>query len=276
MWEYRVKEIILYFQSQAGRQWLSTRSREQAGEPDFTVCGTELSFLEALFLKRETDGVVVFTDYVRAATAYSAKGGAAVGLLCEENRDASFEGVTFLVESPDAFDRSYAELVYARKKDLPCFILETGRCILRETTEEDVAAFYGIYEEPSITRYMENLFADPQEERAYIEAYRKSMYGFYGFGIWTVILKETAEIIGRAGLDLRQESGLPELGFVIGVPWQGRGIAFEVCDGILRYAKEELDLSVIQAVTEQGNQASESLLRKLGFSGHDGLWEKKI
>lgn len=60
------------------------------------------------------------------------------------------------------------------------------------------------------------------------------------------------------------------------MPWQGRGIAFEVCDGILRYAKEELNLSVIQAVTEAGNLASESLLRKLGFSGHDGLWEKKI
>ena len=127
-------------------------------------------------------------------------------------------------------------------------------------------AFYRIYEDPSITRYMEGLYEDREEERRYITVYRRSMYEFYGFGIWTVILRSTGEIIGRAGITLRSEEELPELGFVIGVPWQGQGIAKEVCRAILAYGRDWLYLDRIQAFVEPGNQVSERLLTDLGFA----------
>ena len=126
-------------------------------------------------------------------------------------------------------------------------------------------AFYRIYEEPSITAFMENLFADREEEIRYTADYRKNMYEFYGYGIWSVILKETGEVIGRAGLDMRRGFEEPELGFVIGVLWQRRGIAEEVCRAILRYGEEEWGFTRVQALTEQENRASLALLKKLGF-----------
>lgn len=277
MQDGRVKEIILYFMSRNGGQEEAEciRRLEKAG---LTVrsCKEELEFLKLLFLDGNLDGLVVFTDYGKAASAFSVKGGAVAGLLTEENREEAFGEVLFLVETPEVFDRAYAELVYARKRGLPCEILETEHCIVRESTEQDVEAFYKIYAQPAVTRYMEKLFADPEEERAYIRTYRERMYGFYGFGIWTVLLKETGEVIGRAGLDLREGSEIPELGFVIGVPWQGRGLATEVCSAILRYAEEELALSCVQAFARPENRESLRLLERLGFERQGSISQDGI
>ena len=211
------------------------------------------------------EGVLYVTDRAELAAALAEKGLPVLGILNENGRDASFGKTRFLAEQGQDLTEDYLERVYRRYAGLPWEILETERCILRETVEEDVEAFYRIYEEPSITRCMEPLFPDPEEERNYIRRYRENMYEFYGFGIWTALLKETGEIIGRAGLDMRAGFETPELGFVIGVPWQGRGLAGELCAAILRYGKEELGITRVQAMAEPENAVSLWLLEKLGF-----------
>ncbi|MDE7132899.1 MAG: GNAT family N-acetyltransferase, partial [Lachnospiraceae bacterium] len=128
----------------------------------------------------------------------------------------------------------------------------------------DVDSFYNIYAEPEITRYMEDLYEDRQEELAYVAEYREKMYGFYGYGMWTVLTKE-GTVVGRAGISWREGFDLPELGFVIGVPWQGQGYAYEVCRAILDYAKIELGFTQVQALVMEGNEKSAALCRKLGF-----------
>ncbi|EOS30059.1 hypothetical protein C807_02454 [Lachnospiraceae bacterium 28-4] len=148
--------------------------------------------------------------------------------------------------------------------------LETDRCLVRETTVEDVQEFYRIYAEPSITYYMENLFPDPADEREYIRNYIREIYGFYGYGLWTVLRKENDEVIGRAGLNWRQGFDAPELGFVIGVPYQGKGYAYEVCKAIIEYGERELGFQEIQALVRKENEASVCLCRKLGF-----IWENE-
>lgn len=217
-------------------------------------------------LKTEPDNVLYLTDNGKLAARLAEKKLAVLGILHEGNKEDSFGKVRFLVEGAEDITADYLERVYRRYVNLPWGILETERCILRETTEEDLDAFYGIYAEPAVTRYMENLYEDREKERAYIAEYRKNMYGFYGFGIWTVLLKETGEIIGRAGLDMRAGFEEPELGFLIGVPWQGRGLAEEVCKGVLFYAKAALEFTHVQAMAEPENEVSLILLYKLGFT----------
>ncbi|MCR4587348.1 MAG: GNAT family N-acetyltransferase, partial [Lachnospiraceae bacterium] len=46
---------------------------------------------------------------------------------------------------------------------------------------------------------------------------------------------------------------------------QGRGYAYEVCEAILRYAKEELDFERVICFVKQENAASLGLCAKLGF-----------
>lgn len=218
-------------------------------------------------VSEEKAGAVLYlTDNSDFAISLAENGLPVLGLLHDRNRQESFGGVQFLVEGAEDITADYLERVYRRCEGLPWEIMETKRCILRETTEEDLDAFYRIYAEPSITRYMENLFEDREKERAYIAQYRENIYGFYGFGIWTVLLKETGEIIGRAGLDMRAGFEEPELGFLIGVPWQGRGLAKEVCEAILFYAKAALEFTQVQAMVEPENDVSFMLLDKLGFT----------
>ena len=102
------------------------------------------------------------------------------------------------------------------------------------------------------------------EEEKYTENYRDLIYEIYGHGIWTIIKKDTNEIIGRAGLDERAGFDTPELGFVIGKPWQNRGYAYEVCSAILSWASEN-GMTEIMSLAEKENAAAAKLLKKLGF-----------
>ena len=182
----------------------------------------------------------------------------------EGNGDAGFTGALYVIEQIDEIDYDTVDMAYRRLAGLPWEILTTKRCIIRETTVEDVDSFYQIYVEPEITKYMEDLYADRDEEIAYIRDYQEKVYSFYGYGMWTVLTKD-GTVIGRAGISWREGFDLPELGFVIGVLWQRQGYAYEVCSAILAYARKELGFHKIQALVMKGNDRSECLCRKLGF-----------
>ncbi|MCM1185578.1 MAG: GNAT family N-acetyltransferase [Lachnoclostridium sp.] len=214
----------------------------------------------------ENTGTLLITDSVSVTQKAVAAGRAVLVFLHGKNRKQSFEGVCYAFENPEDLDREYLEQVYRRHAGLPWDILDTERCHLRETTEADVEDFYRIYAEPSVTAYMEDLYSDPEQEREYTRKYIENVYGFYGFGVWTVIKKDTGEVIGRAGLSYREGFDEPELGFVIGVPWQGKGYGLEVCRAVLRYGREHLGLGTIQALVEAGNQVSLHLCKKLGMT----------
>lgn len=171
--------------------------------------------------------------------------------------DLYLEGRDFIPES--------LRRIYLRLKHLPWEILETRRLLLRETTVADVDAFYELYKDPLITQYMEDLYEDPEEERRYTEDYIRNIYGFYEFGIWTVIEKASGAVIGRAGLNVREGYEDPELGFMIGVPYQRKGYAKEALTGILDYAENELGIEKLLAFVRPGNEVSLHLLYSLGF-----------
>ncbi len=218
--------------------------------------------LEKIYFGKD---ILYITDESGIYASLRKKGCYVLPYLHEGSRSEDFPGAAWLIEDLEEMDRESLELAYRRLAGLPWEILETGRCRVRETTVEDVDSFYQIYAEPSITAYMENLFADREEEIAYTKDYIEKVYAFYGYGMWTVLEKEKGAVIGRAGIIWREGYDLPELGFVIGVPWQGKGYAYEVCKAVLRYAKEELSMVRVQALVRTGNEKSLRLCEKLGF-----------
>lgn len=179
--------------------------------------------------------------------------------------DISFPYVTYGVEALNVITPEFVEQISRRFYHEPWEILQTDRCLVRETTEEDTDALYEMYKAPSITLYTEGLYEDKEQERIYIREYIKNVYEFYGFGIWTVILKETGELIGRAGLTYREGFDMPELGYVIAVGYQRQGIATEVCSAILKYGFDVLGFREIRALFDPENTASEKLCQKIGL-----------
>ena len=193
------------------------------------------------------------------------KGCFAIAIYHEMNADQVFSGARYAVEDIFSLEyRSYEE-AFCRLAGLPWSILKTERLWVRESMVSDVVDFYRIYQDPSITYYMKDLFPEKESEIAYMKSYIEQIYGFYGFGLWTVILKESGEVIGRAGLSVREGYEIPELGFVIDVPHQKKGYAHEVCEAILQYAREELAFEEVQALVDEKNENSLRLLKKLGF-----------
>lgn len=186
--------------------------------------------------------------------------------LHENNREETFPGAVYAVEKIEEADFASMDMAYRRLAGLPWEILTTNRCVVRETTVEDVDSFYRIYADSSVTEYMGDLFADRDEEIAYTKEYTEKVYAFYGYGMWTVLEKESGAVIGRAGISWREGYDLPELGFVFGVSWQGKGCAFEVCSAILDYAGEELLMEEVQALVRPGNERSLKLCERLGFA----------
>lgn len=190
----------------------------------------------------------------------------AVALLNEKNRNLPWPHTDYAIENFEQMTTNDLYRIYQRIVGESWEILQTPRLMIREMTVDDVDRFYELYKDPSITEYMENLFENPEDERLYTRNYIKDIYGFYGFGLWTVILKETGEIIGRAGISYRDGFDIPELGFMIGKDYQRKGYAKEAIEAILKYAKQELGFDTIQALVLENNIPSVNLLKKMNFT----------
>lgn len=202
---------------------------------------------------------------IAVAVVLSGNRGGTAGGTADACGERDFSGIPYAVTDTEDLDEKYLERIWQRYRGIPWEICETKRCLVRESTVEDVESFYQIYRDESITAYMEDLFEDREKERQYIRDYIEKVYGFYGFGMWTVCLRETGEVIGRAGLSVREGFEEPELGYVIGKKWQGQGIATEVCREILAYGRDELGFERVRALMHPENAASKGLCRKLGF-----------
>lgn len=212
------------------------------------------------------EGVLWITDTSAIAAKLADGQIPFLALLHDGSREEDFSMAGFAAEGLEELDGDYLDKVYRRCCRLPWRILETERCVVRETTEEDVDDFYEIYREPAITAYTEKLYPEVEQEKEYVRQYIDKIYSFYQFGVWTIVLKSTGEVIGRAGFSYREGYQHPELGFVVGLPWQGRGIAFEVCSAILAYGEENYDFEQMLALVEPENEISLRLCRKLGFT----------
>lgn len=186
-------------------------------------------------------------------------------------------GVKMLVEGFEEVDTLFLERVYEREHHLPWVIAKTSRWILREFTMEDMDGLVELYGQPGVAFRMEHGeeipdYIEPllprKEEEEYQRCYIENMYGYYGYGMWLVIESDSHRVIGRAGLENREyEDGVElEMGYVIDPHYWRRGIAYEVCTAIMKYAAENTEFERLNALTEADNVASIALLEKLGFT----------
>ena len=263
-------------------QRLSQDIKAHGTEAVYNVCGRKIQQSEAQMAEECQDEekrqrgcqlnkeILYLTDLPEEYSRLRQQGWNVLPSRYAAKREEAFDGAEYVIEQIEDIDYEVIDMVYRRMVGLPWEILRTKRCIVRETIEEDVDGLYAIYAEPAITEYMEGLYHDRDEEMAYIQDYRRRMYGFYGYGIWTILSKQDGQVIGRAGINWREGFDIPELGFMIGVPWQRKGYAYEVCSEILNYARDEIGFKQMQALVREHNEKSCALCRKLGFV-EDGI-----
>lgn len=194
--------------------------------------------------------------------------------LHEENKHKNLSEAPYAIENIQEMDLVYVERIYQRFQKLPWTIAQTPRCVIREMTEEDLDAVYEVYAGKSITKYMEGLYEDREEELEYTRSYIQNAYTFWGYGTWVIERKADSKIIGRVGFNLRDGYEEPELGFVIMESEQQKGYALECCEAVLKVGKEEYEFESVQALVKEENIASVNLCRKLGFGLQDKVVEE--
>lgn len=78
-------------------------------------------------------------------------------------------------------------------------VAETDRLILREFSLEDAQSFYELNLDKEVMKYTaDHVFKTVEESADLIRNYKE--YENNGFGRWTVVLKQTHEILGWCGL----------------------------------------------------------------------------
>jgi len=192
-----------------------------------------------------------------------------IGMEHSQNKNEEFPGVKYIFSDIDEVDIDSFIKAYQRYANEPWEVLVTERLLIRETTLDDVDEFYKLYKDPEMTRYMEGLFENPQDEKRYQKDYIEKVYGLMGFGIWTVVKRDDGNIIGRVGYSIRNGFDDIEIGFLIGKKYQRQGYAFEACRAVLDYGRDVLLFDKVQALVKAENKISIKLCQKLGFKYQD-------
>ncbi len=142
-------------------------------------------------------------------------------------------------------------------------VLETERLLLRPWEESDAEACYRYAKDPRVGPIAGWPAHTSVENSRQIIRDTLSAPETYA-----IVLKEAGFPVGSIGLhhnDLAEQDDEAELGYWIGVPYWGRGIAPEAARELLRHAFEDLRLERVWCGYYEGNERSKRVQEKLGF-----------
>ncbi len=145
-------------------------------------------------------------------------------------------------------------------------ILETERLNLREFTTDDTLFIIELLNSPGWIEFIGDRNIKTEEQaKQYLENGPIKSYSVNGYGLSLVELKESKIPIGMCGIIKRDNMEHPDIGFAFLPEFTGKGYAFEIANATLLFAKNELKLSKIMAITIPHNISSIKLLEKIGL-----------
>lgn len=81
--------------------------------------------------------------------------------------------------------------------------------------------------------------------------------------MYAITLKAKDEVLGAVSFPSLQD-GVGILGYWLGVPFWGQGIAYEASLALVEYSKAHFGLTELKVMHLSENKRSESVIRKLG------------
>ena len=145
-------------------------------------------------------------------------------------------------------------------------IIETERLELMKITTNDAPFIFTLMNDPDWHRYIGNRGINTIEDaHQYITNKMIPSYEEHGFGFYIVRTKRDLSQIGICGLVNRENLEHIDIGFAFLPEARGFGYAFESSKALFDYAKKELHIERIAAITMKGNKPSIQLIEKLGL-----------
>ena len=141
-------------------------------------------------------------------------------------------------------------------------VLETRRCYLSFTTDNDVPDFKALYADVNVWEYLGGIRNNEQINHDI----SSRIYPQNDCVHWTIRKKETNDFIGSISLAPHHDGFYMEVSYEFLSSSWGNGYASETVEKVIQYAFESLKLSTLVAETQSANTASCNMLRRLGFN----------
>ena len=151
-------------------------------------------------------------------------------------------------------------------------ILNTKRLKLSRVSEVDAPFIFKLVNTPTWIKYIGDRGVETLDDaKKYILDGPVRSYREFGFGLFLMKLKNDDIPIGMCGLLKRKSLPDVDIGFAILPEYEKRGFTYEASSAVMDYAKNEVGLDRIIAITTNENKISIHLLEKLGLKFEEKL-----
>jgi [ribosomal protein S5]-alanine N-acetyltransferase len=145
--------------------------------------------------------------------------------------------------------------------------IQTERLTLRPMVVEDVDPMLAIFTDPLVIAS----FSIPPFSRQQMEEWVQRNLEHqvkYGYGLFSVILKSSGQLIGDCGLEQMEAEGnkFVELGYDFHSSYWHHGYATEAATAVRDYSFKELNLTKISSIIRTSNEPSKRVAERVGMS----------
>lgn len=158
-------------------------------------------------------------------------------------------------------------------------ILSTERLNLRTVNADDAPFYLELVNDPAwIANIGDRGIRTVEAARSALLEGPVAMHLRLGYSLYLVERRSDGAPIGLCGLLKRDFLEYTDIGYALAANYRNQGYAREAAAGVLAYARDTLNLPGLMAITHPENQASITLLEKLGWQfverkqlpGYDG------
>ena len=143
----------------------------------------------------------------------------------------------------------------------------TPRLVLRPVRRDDAPDIFAYASSPAVARWVAwEAHRDLGDTLGFIEQYALPSYARGVPDPLAITLAGSPRVVGTVGCHWVAEAHRAmELGYVLGEPWWGRGIASEAAAAVMDYVFEHFPVERIQARCATEHAASRRVMEKLGL-----------
>ncbi|WP_330330081.1 GNAT family N-acetyltransferase [Streptomyces sp. NBC_00536] len=142
--------------------------------------------------------------------------------------------------------------------------LRTARLTLDPYTPGDEEDFVALFQDERVSRWMGDGPAPEADDRALFGRIFTKVYAQQLFDVWAV--RRDGALVGHAEIKPTTESGGHELIYALSPAAWGAGLGTEIAEALVAYAFTTLALTEVHATVAAENEASLTLLTRIGFT----------
>ncbi|NUP81894.1 MAG: GNAT family N-acetyltransferase [Nonomuraea sp.] len=155
-------------------------------------------------------------------------------------------------------------------------MMDTARLQILPLRVEHAEEMAAVLDDQRLHEFIGGTPATPAELRA---RYRRQVAGPPGWRNWVLRLREDGHLVGYVQATVDEKTA--ELAWVIGTPWQGRGLAAEAAEALVGWCEEQ-GMETVVAHIHPDHAASAAVAARVGLHPtgrmHDGevRWERTL